>query len=475
MKRTICIALSLLLCALCCAGPATASDGYYVIVDNCATYWIENGEARLVELIYDGNSLLELPEKVVGAPLTEIGDHAYVTHDMSSDSVVDLIIPGTVRRIGTSAFAQANKLKSVYIKEGVEEIGRHAFYSINHNIYLTLPASVTQIGENVIYSGTIYAAEGTVGLQYALDHSPQCRFVVNRTEDGLYTGVYAGFGFVTQNGEATLTRAYSLPLFPPFEIEGCPVTTIRWDVIHAYHSHTFVIPPSVTCIDSNPKPDTTSPTLLYFPYTYGETYAKKAGYPCQNVYLTLPLPYTDVKDGSWYYESACFAYYNDLMYGVAADIFGPEETMTRAMLVTVLYRLDGCQAVNAENIFVDVPEGQWYTDAVIWASEYGIVGGIGGARFAPDDTVTREQIATILYRYVKAKGYSVSASGNLAFFPDHAQVSDYAKEAMAWAVDAKLIGGRPVGTVAHLFPGDGATRAEVGTLLMRLIYTCLST
>ena len=142
--------------------------------------------------------------------------------------------------------------------------------------------------------------------------------------------------------------------------------------------------------------------------------------------------------------------------------------MTRAMLVTVLWRLDGSRAPAGRNTFTDVPGGQWFTDAVTWAAENGVVNGVGSGKFEPDGRVTREQIATILFRYA-AKRYDTSARADLSVFPDAGRVSAYAREALAWANAAGLVNGTDNGHGLILDPQGDATRAQVAVILMRYV------
>ena len=180
--------------------------------------------------------------------------------------------------------------------------------------------------------------------------------------------------------------------------------------------------------------------------------------------ITGKFPFTDVKESDWFYEAVRFVYENDLFNGTSATTFSPNANMTRAMLVTVLYRLAGKPAVTAGASFTDVKSGLWYSDAVAWASANGIVEGMGSGKFAPDDFVTREQMAVILMRYTRYQKADTSASADLSRFTDASSVSPWAQSAMAWAVASGLVNGR---TATTLVPGGTATRAEVAAILMR--------
>ena len=175
--------------------------------------------------------------------------------------------------------------------------------------------------------------------------------------------------------------------------------------------------------------------------------------------------YEDFKDlpaGAWYRESVGYALANGLMNGTGDGIFQPDGALTRAMLVTILYRSAGEPSVDGlKNPFQDVADGQWYTKAVVWAADKGIVNGTSETTFDPDASITREQIAAILHRYAGKP----ETKGELASFPDAATVSGYAKTAMAWAVEKSIIGGSD----GKLDPRSNATRAQVAAILMRYL------
>ena len=178
--------------------------------------------------------------------------------------------------------------------------------------------------------------------------------------------------------------------------------------------------------------------------------------------------FTDVDPDAWYHEAVDYVVENGLMVGTADDKFDPNGTTTRAMIVTILYRLEGKPAVSGTSPFDDVASGQWYTDAVIWASENGIVSGYGDGKFGPTDEITREQFATILYRYAQYKDYDVSVGEdtNVLSYNDAFDVSEWAMPAIQWACGTGLMQGDNQG---NLLPGDSATRAQVATLIMRFI------
>ena len=176
--------------------------------------------------------------------------------------------------------------------------------------------------------------------------------------------------------------------------------------------------------------------------------------------------FSDLDAKAWYHEGVDYALTNGLMNGVGGGKFEPDGQLTRAQLVTVLYRAAGEPDTGKQvNPFTDVADDTWYTKAVIWAANNGIVNGVAKNTFAPDDSITREQIAAMLYRYA---GAEAAKEDKLSAFPDAAKVSDWAKEALNWAVASGLINGvADANGTASLEPQSTATRAQIATILMR--------
>lgn len=183
------------------------------------------------------------------------------------------------------------------------------------------------------------------------------------------------------------------------------------------------------------------------------------------LHLTTGLPFTDIA-GHWALDAILSVYENDLMQGIGNARFQPDAAMDRAMMVTLLYRMEGAPAVDGENPFTDVTADTWYTQAVLWANESGVVNGIGDDLFAPHAAITREQIAAILLRYAAHLGYDTAKTSDLSAYRDAADVSGWALDAMEWAHAEGLVSGRTDGLLA---PKGQATRAEAATLLMRFL------
>ncbi|MGM9565484.1 S-layer homology domain-containing protein [Evtepia sp.] len=179
------------------------------------------------------------------------------------------------------------------------------------------------------------------------------------------------------------------------------------------------------------------------------------------------LPFTDV-DGHWALDAIRFVYDQGLMTGTKETQFSPKKPLNRAMLATILYRMEGSPAVTGENPYTDVAAGTWYTDAVLWASEQGIVNGYGNGKFGPLNNITREQLAAMLLRYSDYKKYNTDAQNDLASYADADDISAWALEALRWANAQGLVTGR---TETTLVPQGDTTRAETATILMRYLDT----
>lgn len=182
--------------------------------------------------------------------------------------------------------------------------------------------------------------------------------------------------------------------------------------------------------------------------------------------------YTDVVQSAWYHEAVDYAIENGLMTGTSATTFEPSTELSRAMIVTVLYSLEGKPETAYADIFDDIAEGEWYSIPVIWASENGIVAGYGNGLFGANDKITREQAVTILMSYAKYKSYETTLRADLTAFSDHADISDWALEAVEWANASGLISGRSATSIA---PKASMTRAETAQVIMKFITGIMET
>lgn len=186
---------------------------------------------------------------------------------------------------------------------------------------------------------------------------------------------------------------------------------------------------------------------------------------------TCPVdPFKDTANNAWWHDGIHYCVQQGLMNGVASDQFAPNGTTTRAMIVTILWRMEGSPATSYGMSFTDVPAGQWYTEAIRWAQSTGVVTGYDAKTFGPNDNVTREQLAAILYRYTAHKGGDVSKRSTLAQFTDVNQISSWALENIQWANAVGMVNGR---TDTTIVPKGNATRAEAASMIQRFCQNVL--
>ncbi len=179
------------------------------------------------------------------------------------------------------------------------------------------------------------------------------------------------------------------------------------------------------------------------------------------------LPFTDVPRGEWYYESVAYVNANGLMTGLTPTLFGPNETLARAQFAVILHRMNDTPDVVYKKTFSDVADNIWYTDGILWASSTGVVNGYSTGAFGPDDNISREQMAVMMYRYANYKKYDTSLKADYNQFRDASKVSSFATEAIRWAVGNGIINGKNNGTLID--PQGNATRGECATIIMRFV------
>lgn len=177
------------------------------------------------------------------------------------------------------------------------------------------------------------------------------------------------------------------------------------------------------------------------------------------------FPFEDVKDSDWFYEDVKYVYEEGLMNGIEETVFAPNDSTSRGMIVTILYRLEHEPETWEINPFDDVEHGKYYEKAITWANANGIVKGYGNGKFGPNDSITREQLAAILYRYAQYKGYDISSIEDLSKFIDYDEISHWATDALSWASADKLLVGKENNV---LDPGGNAERCHVATVLRKL-------
>lgn len=222
--------------------------------------------------------------------------------------------------------------------------------------------------------------------------------------------------------------------------------------------------PSIPLPDtSKPSPETSPNSSSNFDKSTKNLDAKEVH---KEISKELDIMFDDVKPTDWFYSSVMFTVKHNILKGTSDKRFEPNAQMTRAMLVTALYHLEGEPAVNGVNIFRDIQDNTWYMNPVIWAQDNKLISGYENSEFKANEIITREQIAVILYRYAQSKGYNMSASNDINDYKDKDSISDWAKKSMEWAVSNKIISGK---NANKLSPHDPATRAEVSSMIMRFM------
>ena len=359
---------------------------------------------------------------------------------------------GTVG-IAAVAFAHCTDLTCVIIPDGVRNICGGVFNGCTGLTGVVIPDSVTDIGYSAFFD-----CDALQGVYFMGDAPVLGNSVFQITDEETWEDSnIPGLTLYYIEGKAGWTS-------PTWN--GYP--TAVWtpdDHIHSYHI-TVTAP---TCTEKG-----------YTTYTcecgdsYSDTYVDALGHKYENGICSVcgeksaALEFSDIPANEWYVDAVGYAVENGIMKGIGGGKFDPEGSMTRAMLVTVLWRYEG-EPAEGENTFIDVPDGTWYTEAVAWAAANGVVGGVGNGKFEPEGNITREQMATILFRYAQKKGIDTSKRGGLSGFPDSGKVSSWAKDAVQWAVAGDIINGSD----GKLLPQGNATRAQVATILMHYIENIL--
>lgn len=384
-----------------------------------------------------------------------------------------ITIPDTVTSIGRNAFCMCVNLEQVKIGKRVKFIGLCAFANCFKLKSIVIPDSVTSIEESA-FSGCLSATSLYIGKN--LTNIPEraflcCDSLQNVTIPDAVTSIGCD-AFGRCPSLRSVRIGMNATEIGENAFFGCPqltnvtipakVAKIGNRAFGYYEENLYDADGSY--IGSELK-KVNGFTVYGCSGTAAETYANG------NAFAFVPSLAARFSDApaqnNWAYKGIEFVVDNGLFFGTTDTTFSPKGAMTRAMLVTVLWRLDGTPKPTTTNTFKDVQNGKFYTTAVTWAAENGIVSGIGNNKFNPNGNVTREQMAAFLYRYAQKKGKDTTARADLSIFPDHGRISSYAVEALSWANAAKLISGTANNGVTLLDPKGNATRAQVASILMR--------
>ena len=414
--------------------PVAYTEGDYKYVET-------DSGAAIVDCDLEISGAITLPSELGGEPVVEIRDYAFAF----CEGLTSVTIPSGVRSIGQGAFMDCPALKSATVPESVVRIGGSAF-----SLCTALESIVLPSGISAIY-------DGTFGGCYALKN----------------VNIPSG---VTEIGRSAFLECYALTdITIP---DG--VTIITESTFNGCGGlRSVTIPESVTAIDLWAFYECNALSDIY----YGGSEAQwdmvsiggEGNSALENAdvhfgsdsfgsvsFANIGMPFTDVSESDWFYDAVRYVYSNDLMNGMTVTEFSPRENLTRAMMAAILYRIDGERVVSGSisEMFTDCSDRAWYAEAVLWAAQSNVVNGMGNRTFAPDDTMTRENIALMLYRYSGSPGTSSSSLD----FADAADVDTWAYSAVVWATENGILAGDDNG---RLNPRAAATRAETAAILSR--------
>lgn len=407
----------------------------------------------------------------------------------SDTAITDITIPGSVGTVSEGLFRGCEKLEDVTLEYGVKVIDTEAFAGCSRLTTLRLPASVTKLGSRVffycwdleaLYIPPTVTEMGSLGHDVPFLEKPE--FTIYGVK-GSYAETFAlenEYNFVEYDfcpEGHTYSSEYIIEKEPDCENIGrecrecvnCGERTDYRDIPALEHEfseeYTIDLEPTVIYAGSKSRHCTR----------------------CEATTDVTELPiiefeenFADVEEGDWYYDAVLYVSHKGLFNGVNETDFAPDMNMSRAMLVTVLFRLKGEPEVGLplpgymKKKFNDVKEDDYFYKAVDWAANNGIVNGVGGNLFDPHANVSREQMATILYRFTSTYMGDTSPRGDLSQFADGSVVSSYATKPMSWAVGSGLINGLNKSGNICLDPASGATRAQVSTILMRYLLPALA-
>lgn len=421
----------------------------------------------------------------------------------------EIIVKDGVTSIGNNAFLQCSEVISIKLPESLLSIRESAFYNCVNLTEITLPEKTASIGDYA-FSGCISLKEIEIPEsieRIGIDAFRSCRSLKSIILPEKITSVENGtFSYCTNLEEVILSESVtsigngafnccknlsSISLPENLESIGgsafsdCDslknvilpkgVTTLGFNTFsNCVKLESVEIPDSMEEIDRYVFQSCDNLTDIYYYGSEEEWSSVKieiGNDSLQSVnmhYYVQPMSFEDVTESGWYYNSVRYVFTKEIMNGVSENAFNPGTTTTRAMVVTMLYRLNGEPEVEMTDAFRDVPKDQWYSKAVAWALEEGITNGTkDGTIFLPDKAISRQEMVTMLYRYESVGKYKVSVDLEREY-PDANEISSWAREAFEWAVEEEIILGKAENSEITLSPNDEMTRAEAATIFMRI-------
>ena len=455
------------------------------VAENHPTIVVYDGavyDRAMTKLIYypsgDKRTVLKIPEGV-----TSIRNDACA----SNNYLQKVIMPDSVNYIGYWAFDGDSALEEINISKNCQFIGQYAFnYTSIKELYLPATLEIFVVGDVIMpdlekievdsKNSVYYSKQDVLYLENTLVKYPsQKKAKTFKVPDGITeisVGAFADATNLTQInlpdslqyiGDSAFARAENLnEVTIPESVSYLGQYSFYTNYVNIVPLSMY-IPASVTGIQDNMCLDN---AIIYGAAgSEAEAYAIKHGNTFVKTQGPYGLPFLDIDANKWYCSSVKWAYESGLLTGTSSTEFDPNGQMTRGMLVTVLYRKEGRPSVKKTNSFSDVDAKKYYASAITWASANKLVSGYTNGNFGPEDSITREQIAKILYLYADYKGFDTTNSADISSYKDAAKVSGYAKKYMQWAVAEGLI----KGSNGELNPKGNATRAEISAILKRFV------
>lgn len=428
-------------------------------------YTLNDNGMAVIDKYLGSASVVQIPEYIDGHRVVKLDDWAFENNEY----VTDVTMPDSVEEMDSFVFQRCKNLKSVKLSNNLKEIPALTFMGCVSLKSLDIPNGVEKIGQNAfgecISLEKVTIPDSVVEIDYyAFKNCESLKsLTLSKNMKKIWTGAFR---------KCTGLESIVIP-------EG--VTRIGADAFHGCSNLRYVVLPESLEYVEEFALNNNQNRRLYFKgdhpkmqsnniqdYTwvfYKNGTVGWSGNPIHGTYFEM---FADVNFDAWYLDSVGYAISHGLMNGTSDTEFKPNADMDRAMLVTVLWRLEGSPASSGGHSFTDI-NADWYADAVSWAYNNGIVTGTSATTFSPDTPVSREQTATILYRYAEYKNQSTDASAELSDFPDEVKVSDWARSGLSWAVGEGFINGTSEGNgkPAYLTPKGSASRAQVATILMR--------
>ena len=385
-----------------------------------------------------------IQQVIIGNKVTTVGDYSFY----DCEKMEKVTFPNTLTKIGEYAFEMCEKLNNVVVPNSVTELGREAFYYCTSLKNIKLSNKITEIPE------------------FCFTHSGISNLNIPSNVESIELGAYEDCKNITN-----CVIPDNVRLIDGFAFSGClniknvvlskNLTSIGMDIFENNTLLTQItIPYNVTEISDEAFDNSKIKTIIADKGSYAQLFANKNGFKFVPV-----IPFTDVRSDAWYFSAVKNIYDRKIISGETSTRFSPNKNLSRGMLVTILWRMEGCPKVSSGKNFTDVKSSIYYATPIKWASATGVVNGYNNKSFGPDDNITREQLAVMLRNYANYKEKNTKSLASIESFKDNGQVSKYAREGVQWAVKNKIINGKTTKNGTIIDPRGNASRAEGSAMI----------